>query len=155
VRSEHDDIPPPGTALRTVEERWAANVVQVGGGHMEWRGSRATSAGTPVLRFRGETYSVAGIAFSMRTGRAPVGQVRPECEHPGCVAPDHTADDEERTRIRQQLRRTLGMRELGDTCGNGHDQRVARRFGPNGDPYCKQCVTERKRKQRAKEADTS
>jgi hypothetical protein len=159
IRGEHD-IPQPQAGTRTLEQKWAANVREVDDGtriHLEWTGPRASSAGTPVLRHQDETYSVAGIAFSMRTGRAPAGQVRPECDHPGCVAPGCVSDEEERTRVREQLRRTLGLQDLPDRCGKGHDQREARRYGPGGEPYCKACVTERKRKQRAKDskADTS
>ncbi|MBC9729909.1 hypothetical protein H8R17_35760 [Streptomyces sp. TRM68367] len=147
IREEHN-IPAPPQQPLSLEEKWAANVKQLEGGHLEWTGPRGTSSGTPILRYRDDAYSPAALAFSMRTGREPAGQVYADCGVKHCVAPAHVLDEPERTRVREQLRRTLGMPDREPFCGRGHDQETEGRFQPDGVAYCNACVTENKRKSR-------
>jgi hypothetical protein len=63
----------------------------VAGGHREWTKQRAAS-GTPVLSWHGQHVTAGRVAFRIRYGREPVGQVRPVCEFPHCVEPECQAD---------------------------------------------------------------
>ncbi|MFJ4703183.1 hypothetical protein ACIP5N_34040 [Streptomyces sp. NPDC088768] len=130
--------PPP-----TLEEKWQARVRPLDGGHLEWLGERARGA-TPVMRFQGKSVSPLAIAFRMRTGREPVGQVRAECDVPYCVAPGCVEDEPGRLRIREQLRYLKGTAERSPFCARGHDQAVHGRYEPDGTAYCHECkVTQR------------
>ncbi|MER7835292.1 hypothetical protein ABTY98_05115 [Streptomyces sp. NPDC096040] len=135
----------------SLEERWRQNVREVDGGHMEWTGHRATnSSGTPVLRFLGSWYSPAAIAFKMRTGRDPQGQVRAECDVHHCVAPACVEDEPGRQGIRLTLRRLQGLPDPPTgTCPDGHDLAVDGRLDARLHPYCEGCKrdTSRAKKQ--------
>lgn len=76
---------------QTLQQAFKARTEPVGGGHMLWVG-RVSSAGVPVLSWRGEHTTAARVAFTIDTGREPVGNVRPTCTYPGCIAPGHVAD---------------------------------------------------------------
>ncbi|MFF8412882.1 hypothetical protein [Streptomyces omiyaensis] len=123
----------------TPEEKWKTLVRPVDGGHLEWLGQRAGTSGTPVMKLRDQPHSPFAIAFQQRTGRAPVGQVRPECEHPHCVAPAHVEDQPGRIHLRSQLRAVLGTRPRPTTCRHGHDQELHGSFEPDGTSYCVAC----------------
>ncbi|MEU0950488.1 hypothetical protein ABZ379_48895 [Streptomyces canus] len=142
------------TAQPPVEERWRQHTREVKDGHLEWTGPRATnSSGTPVLRVRGSWYSAAGIAFRMRTGRDPVGQVRPECDLKHCVAPAHVEDEPGRQAIRLQLRRLQGIPDPPTgTCPGGHDLAKDGRLDAALHQYCEGCKrdTSRAKKQATK-----
>ncbi|GHA94137.1 hypothetical protein [Streptomyces chryseus] len=140
-------VPPKHTSA---EEKWAGLVREVDGGHLEWLGERAGRSGTPVMRFREKSVSPAGIAFTKRTGRAPVGQVRAECEFRHCVAPAHVDDEPGRLHVRQQLRAITGAPERPKVCRHGHDQAVHGRLEPDGAPYCGVCKRDQKRAHRAR-----
>ncbi|MFI8104738.1 hypothetical protein [Streptomyces sp. NPDC086023] len=60
-------------------------------GHLRWTGY-IDPRGTPVLRYAGRIRSAYRVAFTIRTGREPVGYVRPACGMSQCVAPDHVDD---------------------------------------------------------------
>ncbi|NED83513.1 hypothetical protein G3I76_25900, partial [Streptomyces sp. SID11233] len=83
--------------------------------------------------------SPLAIAFRMRTGREPVGQVRAECDVPYCVAPDCVEDEPGRLRIREQLRYLKGTAERPPFCVHGHDQAVHGRYERDGTAYCHEC----------------
>jgi hypothetical protein len=63
----------------------------VAGGHRQWLAQLAAS-GTPVLSWHGQHVTAGRVAFKLARGRAPEGQVRPVCDFPHCVAPEHQAD---------------------------------------------------------------
>lgn len=90
----------------TVEELFWERVELVEGGHLRWTGYRGD--GTPRLTHRGRLYSAYRVAFTIRTGREPVGNVLPGCDLPGCVAPRCVADAAERARDRRVLAAVLG-----------------------------------------------
>lgn len=69
------------------------------GGHLTWTGHVANN-GVPMLRWAGRKFTAYRLAFVMRYGRQPVGQVRPGCGFHGCVAPDHVQDQPMRVRDR-------------------------------------------------------
>jgi hypothetical protein len=123
----------------TLEEKWAARTVPVDGGHLRWTGERPTASGTPVLRYKGRTFTAAAIAFRIRTGRDPVGHAIADCGYPRCVAPDHVEDTPGRERTRGQLRAITGRRERPAQCRHGHDQAVHGSFEADGRSYCKAC----------------
>jgi hypothetical protein len=131
-------VPAP-RGYATAEEKWAARVVPVDGGHLEWTGERRTSSATPVMRYRDVAMSPAAIAFRKRTGREPVGQVRAECDHPQCVAPEHVEDEPGRQALRLQLRHLQGLPDPDPLCPHGHDQAEHGRFQRDGRPYCVEC----------------
>jgi hypothetical protein len=132
----------------TLEQKWATFTRPVDGGHLEWTGERGTSAGTPVLRYREKAYTACAVAFRIHTGRDPEGYVMPECDHPGCVAPDHQEDEPGRMRLREQLRYLTGGAERAATCRHGHDQAVHGRYAPNGTAYCHRCNLDAKQRAR-------
>ncbi|MGW6416340.1 hypothetical protein [Streptomyces sp. NPDC055055] len=131
------------TGFATAEEKWASLVREVDGGHLEWLGERGRG-GTPVMRFRGKSVTPAGIAFTKRTGRPPVGLVRSECGHIGCLAPAHVDDEAGRRHVRSQLRRLRGLPDPPARCLHGHDQAAEGAFEDDGTPYCRACKREQK-----------
>ncbi|NUP47266.1 MAG: hypothetical protein HOW97_08125 [Catenulispora sp.] len=70
---------------------------KVGWAHLEWDGPSH-------FMVLGQQYRPPRIAFTLRTGREPIGGVRPECGHPGCVAPDHVEDQPGRVQTRKRPR---------------------------------------------------
>jgi len=153
IRDAHD-IPTTYERRRaqqpTVEERWREHTREVGGGHLEWTGPRATnSSATPVLRINGSYYSAAGIAFRIRTGRDPVGQVRAECDVHQCVAPGCVEDEPGRQGLRLQLRRLQGLPDPPTgTCPEGHDLAVDGRLDGRLHSYCEGCKRDDRRAKR-------
>ncbi|RDG35179.1 helix-turn-helix domain-containing protein [Streptomyces corynorhini] len=130
----------------TLEEKWAAKTEPVDGGHLEWTGSRQTSSGTPVMRYREQMHTAAAIAFRIRTGRDPQGYARAECGHHHCVAPAHVDDTATRTTTREQLRYLTGRGERKPYCRHGHDQAVEGRYESDGRQYCEACKRDQRRK---------
>lgn len=147
-------VPP---RFATPEEKWESLVRPVDGGHLEWLGERGGRGGrgqSPVMRFRGKCVSPAGIAFTKRTGRPPVGMVRAECDYPECIAPACVEDEPGRTQYRAQLRAIHGLPAPPPICANGHDQAVEGRYEKSGSPYCRACKADRKRTARPKTKTT-
>ncbi|MFD8820810.1 hypothetical protein ACFV1C_00325 [Streptomyces sp. NPDC059605] len=132
-------------AFTTAEEKWTTLVREVDGGHLEWLGERASRSGTPVMRFQEKYVSPAGLAFTKRTGRPPVGRVQAECEHRNCVAPAHVDDEPGRRAVRAQLRAIKGTPAPAGTCPHGHDQVEHGKFEPDGTTYCGMCKREQRR----------
>lgn len=137
----------PNAAIQplTLEEKWAARTRLVDGGHLEWLGEHVGAAGTPVMRYRENSYTAAAIAFRIRTGRDPQGYAIAECDVRHCVAPDHVEDEPGRQRAREQLRYLLGGQQRPERCGRGHDQAEHGAFTPDGRSYCRSCKADRKR----------
>ncbi|MBP5906845.1 hypothetical protein F3K40_15410 [Streptomyces sp. LBUM 1478] len=136
-------VPAP-RGYATAEDKWAAHVSPVDGGHLEWTGERAGPARTPVMRFREKSVSPAAIAFRKHTGRDPVGLVKAECEHPHCVAPEHVQDEPGRQAVRLQLRRIKGLPDPDPVCASGHDQAVHGRLERDAVHYCEACQRDNK-----------
>lgn len=76
---------------QTLEEVFLERSRPVDGGHREWLAQVAES-GTPVLSWHGLHVTAGRVAFKMAQGREPVGNVRPTCTFPHCVAPACQAD---------------------------------------------------------------
>lgn len=71
--------------------RFDERVISVDGGHLHWTG--ATGArGTPVVACGGQVETAYRLAFRWHYGREPVGNVRPRCGYPSCLAGAHLAD---------------------------------------------------------------
>jgi hypothetical protein len=139
LRDEHG-IPPyvrPET-VRTIEEKWKLDAREVVGGHIEWTGTRAKN-GTPLLSYKDALHTAARVAFRMRTGRDPQGQVFADCGIRHCVAPAHVDDEPGRARTREQFRYLSGGGALKDRCVHGHDLSVHRAFTGAGVAYCREC----------------
>lgn len=90
----------------TAEEKWQLYARPVEGGHREWTGPRASRGGTPVMRIGTTSHRPSGIAFRIRTGRDPVGQVKSECGLKHCVEPAHDDDEAGRREARAKLHPT-------------------------------------------------
>jgi hypothetical protein len=135
----------PAERTRTLEEKWAQHTRPLDGGHLEWTGEHNAVAGTPVLRYRGESYSPAAIAFRIRHGRDADGYTMADCGLKQCIAPDHVEDEPGRRRNREQLRYLMGGRERKPFCPHGHEQAVHGRYEPDGTAYCEACKVDAKR----------
>ncbi|MFG2404206.1 hypothetical protein ACGFR8_07680 [Streptomyces brevispora] len=129
----------------TAEEKWSSFVRPVDDGHLEWTGERGGRSGTPVMRFREKSVSPSGIAFRKRSGRNPVGQVRPECGVRHCQEPDHVEDEPGRQQLRATLRAIRGLPAPSGPCRYGHDQTEHGLLEEDGTSYCGQCKREQKR----------
>lgn len=95
-----------GRAPRPIETEFHARTEPVDGGHLRWTGHYAD--GCPKLGRQGGHLSAYRIAFGLRHTRKPVGHVRPGCDYPKCVAPDHLEDQTMRVQLRQQLAGIFG-----------------------------------------------
>jgi hypothetical protein len=77
------------------EDTWRAlfeeRVIAVDGGHLHWSGA-TTTRGTPVVACGGQVETAYRLAFRWHHGREPVGNVRPRCGYPSCLAGGHLAD---------------------------------------------------------------
>lgn len=105
------------------------------GGHREWTGKPAKGAGR--FRHNGRDYTAYQAAFILRTGRAPVGPVRPSCEHPQCCAPEHVDDQTTRQRDRAALAAVKGTQHRPWACE--HDPEQHARHRADGKRYCAAC----------------
>ncbi|MFE7782065.1 hypothetical protein [Streptomyces nigrescens] len=124
---------PPGLAAQ-----FAARTRALEGGHREWTGTTRTASGAGRFRHKGSDYTSYQAAFILRTGRAPVGTVRPTCDHPRCCDPAHVDDQATRQRDRATLAAVKGMRHRPPACD--HDQAVHGRHRADGKRYCNACV---------------
>lgn len=132
----------------SLAEAFRANTRPVDGGHLEWTGERQRVSGTPILRYREQTYTAARLAFRLKNGRDPEGYAYAECGLDQCVAPEHVDDTKARMRTREQLRYLTGGGERPAQCVHGHDQAEHGRYEPDGTAYCKACRRERRRETR-------
>ncbi|MEU6340229.1 hypothetical protein ABZ883_04670 [Streptomyces sp. NPDC046977] len=129
----------------TLQQKWEQRTRPVDGGHLDWTGERNSKTGTPLLRYWPDTYTAAAVAFEIKYGRKPEGQVIGECDFHQCVAPDHVQDQPGRLRLREQLHFISGGGPLPATCRpRQHDQSVHRAFWPDGTPYCAACPKARR-----------
>ncbi|MGF3196730.1 hypothetical protein [Streptomyces diastaticus] len=135
----------------TVQEKWRTFLRPVEAGHMEWAGRRTKSSSTPVFTHHERTYMARAVAFRIANGRAPEGYVTAECDHEGCVAPEHMADAPGRTRVRAALAIITGQENGRPECARGHRTAEHRRYLPDGSPYCGACQSARKAAGRARE----
>jgi hypothetical protein len=142
----------PLVTYATVEEKWQAHTQPADGGHLEWTGEHTKTAGTPVMRFKEQSYSPAAIAYRIKHDRDPQGYVKAECGMRHCIAPDHVEDEAGRLRLREQLRYLTGGGERKPYCAHGHDQAIHGRYEPDGTAYCEACKVIRKRAERAEVA---
>ncbi|WP_394436193.1 hypothetical protein [Streptomyces sp. SGAir0957] len=91
---------PGPTPSGSPEDRFWRLAQPVDGGHLLW----PHAANTLRLGHEGPKASIRRIAFRIRWGREPVGQVRAGCDHDGCVHPDHVEDQP----MREQFRAIFG-----------------------------------------------
>ncbi|MFF0597883.1 hypothetical protein [Streptomyces antibioticus] len=140
----------PNTPLQplTLEEKWASKTRPVDGGHLEWTGERAKATGTPLMRYKGDTYSPAAIAFEKHHGRPARGYVKADCDYPHCVAPDHVNDTAARESDRLRTRAERGLGDIPATCVSGHSMSKHAKFKADGTAYCGRCKVLDKRAQR-------
>ncbi|WP_327403864.1 hypothetical protein OG194_29785 [Streptomyces sp. NBC_01288] len=145
-------VPSPPLQPLTLDEKWEERTRPVEGGHLEWTGERGTVSGTPLLRYREQTYTAAAVAFRRRTGTDPVGQVKADCGLHQCVAPDHVEDEPGRLAKREEIRRLKGFGDRPDVCPGGHDQGVHGRLEGDGRAYCEACKRDARKHPEAKRA---
>ncbi|MEU7046064.1 hypothetical protein AB0A77_34110 [Streptomyces varsoviensis] len=144
------DTPPPaavpgqlvvdGTAPAVpagLADAFAAQTRAVGGGHRIWAAGSVSASGVGRFQHGGVSYTAARAAFALRTGRTPVGQVRPTCDMPHCCAPEHVDDRATRQRDRAALAAITGMTHRPPSCD--HDQAVHGRHRADGRRYCDAC----------------
>ncbi|WP_236592297.1 hypothetical protein [Streptomyces sp. NHF165] len=117
-------------------EAFAARSRPAGDGHREWIGT-TTASGAGRFRYRGTDYTAYQAAWLLRTGREPVGTVRPTCDRPRCCDPAHVDDQATRQRDRAALAAVVGMTHRAPSCE--HDQAVHGRHRADGKRYCNAC----------------
>lgn len=140
---------PPNRTTTSVEEKWRTFVTAADErGHLTWTGRLADGA-TPVMSYAGRTITARPVAYRMRTGRDPVGYVRPGCGQSGCVAPEHQEDEKDRMRERSELGVMLGRRSRVTECRRGHQVATHRRYLADGSAYCGACNKENKQARQA------
>lgn len=132
-------IPSTPAPLPTLDEKWAARTRPVDGGHLEWTGERQRASGTPVLRYREESYSPTAIAFRLRHGHDAQGYVIAGCGMQHCVAPAHVDDQAARVHTREQLRYLKGGGRRAAVCRHGHNQVIHGLYETDGRAYCGEC----------------
>jgi hypothetical protein len=117
--------------------RFDTNTAPVDGGHLEWTGPQR-------IEWRGHKWRPAALAFYLRTGRQPQGNVLPDCGHCGCVQPQHVEDEAGRTRIRLQVRALRGLPPPAPTCRRGHDLTIYGDLRADGITHCAACTQMRR-----------
>lgn len=93
-------------ATTSPAEAFADRTRPVDGGHLEWTGTYLGT--TPAVEFDGNRFTAGRLAFWVRYERYPVGLVLPDCDYPGCVAPDHVQDQPMREQLRTQYTAIFG-----------------------------------------------
>ncbi|MFD7016054.1 hypothetical protein [Streptomyces sp. NPDC059928] len=76
----------------TLEEAFYQRTEEQVGGHRRWLGTRLAANGQASFIFEGHKMNPFPVAFRIRWGREPVGQVQPGCGVDDCIAPDHVED---------------------------------------------------------------
>lgn len=77
-----------GPKPSTHEDRFWRLAQPTDDGHLLW----PHAATTMRLGHEGPKASIRRIAFRIRYQRDPIGQVRPGCDHNGCIHPQHVED---------------------------------------------------------------
>lgn len=77
-----------GPKPSTAEDRFWRLAEPTDDGHLLW----PHAATTIRLGHGGHKQSIRRIAFRIRYGREPIGQVRPGCDQPGCIHPNCVED---------------------------------------------------------------
>ncbi|MDJ1131747.1 hypothetical protein [Streptomyces iconiensis] len=116
---------------------FGARTAAVEGGHREWTGGSRTASGAGRFRHQGRDFTAYQAAFILRTGREPIGSVRPTCDYPRCCEPAHADDQATRQRDRAALAAVVGMAHRPPSCD--HDQAVHGRHRADGKRYCNAC----------------
>lgn len=98
-------IPARNPGLSTHAQVFAARTRDAGNGHLDWIGAH-TAEGAPRFNDHGTVITANQLAWKVGRKRPPVGRVQRDCDHPGCVAPDHLTDHRDRELIRAILRPT-------------------------------------------------
>lgn len=91
-------VPRARTWHRTAEESFALYATPYGDGHTRWDGPMAGRM--PQIWADGRAHSALRVAFQIRHGREPVGNVKPGCDEGTCIAPDHVVDRPMRERLK-------------------------------------------------------
>lgn len=139
---------PANRSQLTLEEKWRTLTRPADGGHLEWTG-RIAANGTPVFKHHEKDHSAFRVAFTVRTGREPVGYAKPACDRPLCVEPSHVDDTATRNRDRAALAAITGRWHRQEThCRRGHAYAEHGRHLPDGSRYCNACVTDRKQQRK-------
>lgn len=73
------------------EAAFAERTVAVDGGHLHWSGTTG-ARGTPVVAYGGQVETAYRLSFRWHHKREPVGNVKPTCSYPCCVAGGHLVD---------------------------------------------------------------
>lgn len=115
---------------------FAARTRATDDGHRMWLAG-VNSRGVGRFQHAGRAYTAHQAAFAVRTGRMPIGQVRPSCDRPGCCEPDHVDDQPTRQRDRAALASITGMGRRAPSCD--HDQAAHGRHRADGRRYCDAC----------------
>ncbi|MEV4036398.1 hypothetical protein [Streptomyces umbrinus] len=126
---------PAATAPAGLAAAFTARTRTTKDGHREWTGRATTGGGR--FRHQGRDYTALRAAFILRTGRDPVGSVRPSCDRPTCCEPDHVDDQRTRQRDRAALAAVKGMQHRPPKCK--HDQAIHGRHRADGKRYCAEC----------------
>jgi len=89
---------------RTAEQTFRLYAEPYGDGHARWTGPWAGRS--PQICLPGperRKVSALRVAFRIRTGREPEGNVKPGCGERGCIAPGHVDDRVGREAVRRML----------------------------------------------------
>jgi len=109
----------PGRRAKPLDVAFRANTAPVPGGHLEWTGTR-NADGRPRYTTTGHrVLTAAQLAWRISRERPAEGQVRPDCGHRGCVAPEHLADRRDRELARAVLAAPTAT--SGRVAGPAHD----------------------------------
>ena len=136
---------PPLYGPTSLEAKYAKYAVPLDGGCVGWTG-RTGHTGVPVIRHRSKDVPAAHVAFRTRTGRDPVGQVKPECGTRHCVSGLHVLDTPGRTEWRLTLRESCGLERPWDECYQGHPWKLYGRIKADLSLYCSLCTTSHDRR---------
>ncbi|WP_431959368.1 hypothetical protein [Actinacidiphila sp. bgisy160] len=128
---------PAAAVPEGLAEAFAARTRPTEDGHRMW--ARRVEKCHPAGRFRhkGRDYTAQQAAFLLRTGRMPVGYIRPWCEVPSCCEPEHVEDAETRQRDRTAYAGITGVRHRPWSCD--HDPDTEARVRGDGRRYCHAC----------------
>lgn len=124
------------TITDSLAKAFAARTRPVEGGHRIWAAG-VNSHGVGRFQHAGTPYTARQAAFILRTGRQPIGQVRPSCDVPQCVDPDHVDDRPTRQRDRATLAAVAGIAHRPPACDHNEAEHVRHRA--DGRRYCNAC----------------